>query len=101
MMYQGPADGSGTWTTINVPDTIAGGTVANTVPHSTMGDLVVGNYDLAGAPLSCGNAFVFDARSGQYRALSIGKLTCWDSSVFVGPTASSRTLPSAPGTQEL
>src|SRR5262245_27463464 len=47
VMYTGPVSGiGGTWTQIDVPSTCAGGaTVANTIPHSTMGDLVVGNYD--------------------------------------------------------
>ena len=62
VMYTGPLNGTGptaTWTQIDVPSTCAGGTVANTIPHSTMGDLVVGNYDLLGAPGSF-NAFVYN-----------------------------------------
>jgi hypothetical protein len=73
MMYQGSPDGSGTWTQINVPERLAGGTVANTIPHSTMGDLVVGNYDLAGKPGS-GNAFIYNMRTGMYQVLDIGPL---------------------------
>jgi hypothetical protein len=64
-IYKGPLysgttvpDGA-TWTEINVPSGMAGGTVQDTIPHSTMGDLVVGNYDLASAPLSTGNAFIY------------------------------------------
>jgi hypothetical protein len=73
MMYQGSPDGSGTWTQINVPESLAGGTVANTIPHSTMGDLVVGNYDLAGKPGS-GNAFIYNIKTGVYQVLNIGPL---------------------------
>jgi hypothetical protein len=58
-MYTGPLNGTGgAWTQIDVPSTCAGGTVANTIPHSTMGDLVVGNYDLLGTP-GAFNAFVY------------------------------------------
>ena len=55
MIYQGPIDGvGGTWTQIDVPSDganvvggiVIGTTVADTILHSTMGDLVVGNYDL-------------------------------------------------------
>jgi len=73
MMYQGGPDGSGTWTQINVPESLAGGTVANTIPHSTMGDLIVGNYDLAGKPGS-GNAFIYNIKIGVYQVLNIGPL---------------------------
>jgi hypothetical protein len=73
MMYQGSLDGSGAWTQINVPGTLAGGTVANTIPHSTMGDIVVGNYDLAGQPGS-GNAFIYNVKTGVYQVMHIGPL---------------------------
>lgn len=73
LMYQGALDGSGTWTQIVVPNDVAGGTVANTLCHSTMGDLVVGNYDLAGQPAS-GNGFVYNVRTRTYTALSVGNL---------------------------
>src|SRR5258708_4823611 len=73
MMYDGPPDGSGTWTQINVPESVAGAAVANTIPHSTMGDIVVGNYDLEGQAAS-GNAFIFNMKTGVYQALKIGNL---------------------------
>ncbi|MEA1650244.1 hypothetical protein UAJ10_14640 [Nitrospirillum sp. BR 11164] len=73
MIYQGPLDGSGTWTQIDVPADVAGGTVANTLAHSTMGDLVVGNYDLAGQPGS-GNGFIYNVKSGTFQVLDIGAL---------------------------
>ncbi|TWB45252.1 hypothetical protein [Nitrospirillum pindoramense] len=73
MIYQGAPDGSGTWTQIDVPADVAGGTVANTIPHSTMGDLVVGNYDVAGKPAS-GNGFIHNLKTGAFQILDIGPL---------------------------
>jgi hypothetical protein len=73
MMYQGSLDGSGIWTQIDVPEELAGGAVANTIAHSTMGDFVVGNYDLAGDPGS-GNAFIYNIKSKAYNVLNIGPL---------------------------
>ena len=73
MMYEGGFDGSGHWTQIDVPDHVAGGRVANTLAHSTMGDLVVGNYDIAGKPGS-GNGFVYDIKTGTFTPLRIGDL---------------------------
>jgi len=59
MLYEGPPGGGGSWTQIDVPSSAVGGkTVWNTIPHSNMGDLVVGDYDLQGEPLSA-NAFVY------------------------------------------
>lgn len=67
MMYSGPISGGGTWTQIDVPSAQVGGKIVeDTIPHSTMGDLVVGNYDLQGVPAS-GNAFVYNARTGTYQ----------------------------------
>ena len=67
MLYQGTVDGlHGTWTQIDVPSSLVGGaTVANTIVHSNMGDLAVGNYDLYGVPES-GNAFIYNIRTGEY-----------------------------------
>lgn len=59
MIYEGAPDGSGSWTQIDVPEDLAGGPVWNTIAHSTMGGLVVGNYDIKGKPASA-NAFVYD-----------------------------------------
>jgi hypothetical protein len=65
VMYTGPVSGiAGTWMQIDVPSTCAGGTVANTIPHSTMGDLVVGNYDLLGQP-GAFNAFIYNIARGS------------------------------------
>jgi hypothetical protein len=77
-IYEGPlysgttAPDGATWTEINVPSSLAGGTVQDTIPHSTMGDLVVGNYDLASAPLSTGNAFIYNIRSGSWQLFDFG-----------------------------
>jgi hypothetical protein len=77
-IYKGPLysgttvpDGA-TWTEINVPSDLTGGTVQDTIPHSTMGDLVVGNYDLASAPLSTGNAFIYDIKSAAWKLFNFG-----------------------------
>jgi len=73
MMYEGPWDGPGTWTLIDVPDHLVDGAVANTIAHSTMGDLVVGNYDIAGKPES-GNGFIYNIKTKVYTLLTIGEL---------------------------
>jgi len=73
MMYEGPWDGLGNWTPIDVPDELVSGAVANTIAHSTMGDLVVGNYDIAGKPGS-GNGFIYNIETKTYTLLSIGEL---------------------------
>jgi hypothetical protein len=60
MIYHGPPAGGGSWTQLDVPGSAVGGaSVWNTIPHSTMGDLVVGDFDLADQPFSAG-AFVYD-----------------------------------------
>jgi hypothetical protein len=68
VIYQGPANGvGGTWTQINVPADLAGGTVTNTIPHSTMGNLVVGNYSVEGQPAGAASAFIYEISTGQYQ----------------------------------
>src|SRR4051794_4868052 len=92
MMYEGPWGGLGTWTPIDVPDQLVSGAVANTIAHSTMGDLVVGNYDIAGKPGS-GNGFIYDIRTGAYTLLTIGEFATaygiWQNG---GSTSSSYTI---------
>ena len=90
MIYLGPVSGSGgSWTSIDVP---ARGQhtvghvracptgrrhcfVMDTIPHSTMGDLVVGNYDLnpsvRGGVIS-GNAFIYNMARRQWTLLRLG-----------------------------
>jgi hypothetical protein len=66
MIYRGPVSGGGSWTQIDVPSSLVGGaTVFNTIPHSTMGDLVVGDYDLQGVPASA-NAFIYNMTTGSW-----------------------------------
>ena len=70
MIYDGTIDGTrGIWTQIDVPNSLAGGQqVWNTILHSSMGDLVVGNYDIYGDPTS-GNAFIYNMRTEEYTIL--------------------------------
>ena len=90
MIYLGPESGpGGSWTSIDVP---ADGThtaghvracprarrncfVMDTIAHSTMGDLVVGNYDLSpGVPggVISGNAFIYNMSRHQWTLLRLG-----------------------------
>lgn len=72
MLYQGPPSGGGTWTQIDVPSSVVGGKVVeNTLAHSTMGDLVVGNYDLQGVPASA-NAFVYNIAKKSWTIFDFG-----------------------------
>ena len=59
-LYEGPINGSGTWTTL-IP-TLAD-SVINTIAHSTMGGLVVGNFD---TNLDEGRAFLYDIKTQEY-----------------------------------
>jgi hypothetical protein len=66
MLYEGPPAGGGCWAQIDVPSSAVGGAaVWNTIPHSTMGDLIVGDYDLQDQPLSA-NAFVYDVARNRW-----------------------------------
>ena len=80
MIYQGQVDGvGGAWTQIDVPSNgvnvvggvVIGTTVADTILHSTMGDLAVGNYDLDPSGEAGANAFVYNIVSQQYTLLNI------------------------------
>jgi hypothetical protein len=89
MIYLGPVSGrGGSWTSIDVPADGAHVTghvracprsrrdciVADTIPHSTMGNLVVGNYNLspaAGGGLVSGNAFVYNLTTRQWTLLRL------------------------------
>ncbi len=70
MIYNGTIDGaSGTWTQVDVPSSVVGNQqVWDTILHSTMGDLAVGNYDIYGDDAS-GNAFIYNMRTEQYTIL--------------------------------
>lgn len=69
LLYTGPLSGTGgTWTQINVPNASVSGTVANTIPHSVMGSIVVGNYNLVvgGSSAALGNAFLYNIVTGSW-----------------------------------
>ena len=65
-LYEGLPDGSGTWQTIDfpiaqvTPSPFPGEEVHNTIAHSNMGGLVVGNFD---TDLVTGKAFVYDTNA--------------------------------------
>jgi CHRD domain len=87
MIYLGPVSGpGGSWTSINVPAsgshttdgrracprTRPGCVVMDTIPHSTMGNLVVGNYDLkppAPGGLISANAFIYNMTTRRWTLL--------------------------------
>jgi parallel beta-helix repeat protein len=90
MIYLGPVSGSGgSWTSIDVPANGAHTVghvracprtrvhcfVMDTIAHSTMGNLVVGNYDLnptvRGGVIS-GNAFIYNMARHQWTLLQLG-----------------------------
>jgi hypothetical protein len=86
MIYLGPVSGGGTWTTIDVPaddsNTVGGVRacpsdqpgcmVMDTIAHSTMGNLVVGNYDLNLGHGVSGNAFIYNLTTHQWTLLQLG-----------------------------
>ena len=90
MIYLGPVSGSGgSWTSMDVPahgaDTVGHVRacpkfqvkcfVMDTIPHSTMGDLVVGDYDLnpsvPGGVISA-NAFIYNIARHRWTLLDLG-----------------------------
>lgn len=73
MIYNGPLDGSGTWTSIQVPEAETSGPVGDTIPHSTMGNLVVGNFDLQ-SDQAAGSGFIYDLSNpgDPWSTVSIG-----------------------------
>jgi len=73
VMYEGPLaldveglDDPERWTKIDMH--VTGKTVANTICHSTMGDLIVGNYDLmvGEGPVGKFGAFIYNIVSKDY-----------------------------------
>lgn len=86
MIYLGPVSGGGTWATIDVPadgsNTVGGVRacppdqpgcmVMDTIAHSTMGNLVVGNYDLNLGHGVSGNAFIYNMTTQQWTLLQLG-----------------------------
>jgi hypothetical protein len=68
MIYQGPVSGvGGTWTQIDATPLVPSGTLLDTIAHSTMGDLVVGNYDTS---LATGHAFIYDMSDSSWTNLN-------------------------------
>ena len=77
-LYTGTAAGSGTWMNLQVPNEVAGTTVTNTVPHSVMGDLVVGNFNTAGSNANIpGSGFIYNMVSSNYSMVNLpgGRIT--------------------------
>jgi hypothetical protein len=90
MIYLGPVSGpGGSWTSIDVPahgaHTVGHARacprartrcfVMDTIAHSTMGDLVVGNYDLnpsVPGGVASGNAFIYNLTRHQWTLLHLG-----------------------------
>ena len=67
MMYQGAVTGGGTWTQLDATPLVTNGSLINTIAHSTMGSLVVGNYDTS---LSTGHAFIYNVANQTWLNLN-------------------------------
>lgn len=65
-LYQGPLNGSGKWTTLIPKFKDSDEVVINTIAHSTMGGLVVGNYD---TQINEGKAFIYDIKRKIYHKI--------------------------------
>lgn len=81
-LFHGALDGTGKWTTL-VPTPLSTDAILGTIAHSTMGSLVVGNYDTV---LVQGKAFIYDICSNTYYdivkpgALNITAYGIWQNS---------------------
>lgn len=71
LIYSGELNGAGAWQELNVPSALTSGTVANTIAHSTMGDLAVGNYDLTSGGNSS-NAFIYNIAEDSWKLFNLG-----------------------------
>lgn len=69
VIYQGSGTGGGTWTQIDATPLVSSGTLTNTIAHSNMGSLVVGNYD---TDLATGNAFIYNMSTATWTNLNPG-----------------------------
>lgn len=70
LLYQGSVLGGGTWTQIDAAPLLATGegeTLLNTIAHSNMGDLVVGNYD---TNFATGKAFIYNMNTDTWLDLN-------------------------------
>lgn len=64
LLFQGTAEGVGTWTQIDANDLVGeGDTLINTIAHSNMNGLVVGNYD---TDLAEGQAFLYNISANTW-----------------------------------
>lgn len=73
MMYTGPLDGTGTYVQIHAPgDGVRA--VGDTIPHSTMGTLVVGNFNYQGNQVR-GHGFIYDMSNNTYRTVDFGQFS--------------------------
>ncbi|MFZ4777718.1 MAG: PEP-CTERM sorting domain-containing protein [Terrimicrobiaceae bacterium] len=70
MIYHGPLNGSGTWTSFEASGNGIN-SVGDTIPHSTMGTLIVGNYDYQGSE-AVGHAFIYDTAQDTFMDLPYG-----------------------------
>lgn len=75
VMYTGPLEGStnsANWVgNLDVPSSAVGGaTVTSTIPHSTMGDMVVGAYELLNSP-AFGNGFLYNIATNTWTVFNI------------------------------
>ncbi|MGH3405768.1 MAG: CHRD domain-containing protein, partial [Streptosporangiaceae bacterium] len=100
MIYLGPVSGpGGSWTSIDVPadgtSTVGGARacpttrtgcfVMDTIAHSTMGDLVVGNYDLnpsVPGGLISANGFIYNLATQRWTLLDLGGSMSSSSSLY-------------------
>lgn len=93
MLYEGPATGGGTWTPLDATPLVPQGeTLLNTIAHSTMGDLVVGNYD---TDLVTGRAFIYNKETGAWTNLNPGNtasVTAYGIWQNGGPSSTSYTI---------
>lgn len=93
VLYEGPATGGGTWTQIDATPLVPQGeTLLNTIAHSTMGDLVVGNYD---THLATGRAFIYNKVTGEWTNLNPGNtrsVTAYGIWQNGGPSSTSYTI---------
>lgn len=70
MIYTGPLDGSGTWTNVVAPGN-GTNTVGDTILHSTMGNIAVGNYDYTNEPTQ-GVGFIYNLTDASYSDIKFG-----------------------------
>ena len=73
MIYTGPLDGAGTYTQLDAPGN-GREAVGDTIPHSTMGSLVVGNFDYQKDEVR-GHGFIYDTSNHTYKTVDIGKFS--------------------------